>query len=220
MAPDLRTTPGTVCDNVSKTRGISVRCIGSQNKQGEISQAIAAAILDRSIVPGTELVQNDLAEELGTSRIPVREALITLELSGLVERLPNNHCVVVDLDGMALDAGMELVGELEAKVLLEAEPWRGGSVKVSFDTEMDELSFHHALANAAVPGLVGRTLRRGIETLVTFALGCDCHDAEAGIASVLEAEYAARMGDDGRARAALQAYFTRLAIEIRGVRER
>ena len=35
--------------------------------------------------PGTRLRQEAIARELGASRIPVREALITLENEGLVE---------------------------------------------------------------------------------------------------------------------------------------
>ena len=37
------------------------------------------------------MTQNELAESLGVSRMPVREALMILEYQGLIIRLPNNH---------------------------------------------------------------------------------------------------------------------------------
>ena len=43
------------------------------------------------------MTQNELAESLGVSRMPVREALILLEYQGLIDRLPNNHVRVASL---------------------------------------------------------------------------------------------------------------------------
>lgn len=48
--------------------------------------AIRDAILDRRLVPGATLVENDLATMLGVSRTPVREALSRLQLEGFVSR--------------------------------------------------------------------------------------------------------------------------------------
>ncbi len=57
-------------------------------------------IFSGSIKDGEELVQEFLAEKLGVSRMPVREALLQLELEGVLQRLPNRHMRVV---GMASD---------------------------------------------------------------------------------------------------------------------
>ena len=43
------------------------------------------AILTGKLVPGERLMENQLAEKLGVSRTPVREALRMLELENLVE---------------------------------------------------------------------------------------------------------------------------------------
>jgi len=48
-------------------------------------QTIRAAILDGVYAPGDELPEVTLADELGISRTPVREALLALHASGLVE---------------------------------------------------------------------------------------------------------------------------------------
>lgn len=39
-----------------------------------------------NIPDGSEMTQNELAESLGVSRMPVREALILLEYQGLIDR--------------------------------------------------------------------------------------------------------------------------------------
>ena len=46
------------------------------------------AILTGKLVPGERLMENQLAEKLGVSRTPVREALRMLELENLVELVP------------------------------------------------------------------------------------------------------------------------------------
>ena len=56
----------------------------------------AAAALRREIYAGelpdgAELRQEDIAAQLGISRLPVREAMQQLQNEGLLERLPNRH---------------------------------------------------------------------------------------------------------------------------------
>lgn len=50
--------------------------------------AIKAAILSLQLEPGAALVENELAGQLGISKIPLREALHQLENEGLVTRIP------------------------------------------------------------------------------------------------------------------------------------
>jgi GntR family transcriptional regulator of vanillate catabolism len=49
-------------------------------------------ILDRiargSLPPGARLSEPDLAEEIGISRTPVRDAVTQLQCEGLIERMP------------------------------------------------------------------------------------------------------------------------------------
>lgn len=58
---------------------------------------LRAAILQGRFVPGQRLDQGELARELGVSRIPVREALRTLDAEGLVELNPHHGAVVAEL---------------------------------------------------------------------------------------------------------------------------
>ncbi len=59
-----------------------------------IFDRIREDILNSIYQTGDKIVEAKLAEELGVSRTPVREALKQLELDGLVENIPNRGVVV------------------------------------------------------------------------------------------------------------------------------
>jgi DNA-binding GntR family transcriptional regulator len=59
-----------------------------------VVDSIREAILSGRLTPGETLVERRLAELLGVSKTPVREALITLAASGLVTVTPNRGAVV------------------------------------------------------------------------------------------------------------------------------
>jgi DNA-binding GntR family transcriptional regulator len=63
-----------------------------------IAQALRDDILNGSIAPGQRLRQEDIAERLGGSRLPVREALRILAAEGLVQIEPNKGARVPLLD--------------------------------------------------------------------------------------------------------------------------
>ena len=60
-----------------------------------VFNTLRRAILRGELVPGQRLMEIQLAEKMGVSRTPVREALRQLELEGLVQIIPNKGAVVV-----------------------------------------------------------------------------------------------------------------------------
>ena len=61
----------------------------------EVLQTLRESILNHSIPPGARLVQIDLANRLGVSRTPLREAIRLLEQDGLVRVSDGNRTVEV-----------------------------------------------------------------------------------------------------------------------------
>jgi DNA-binding GntR family transcriptional regulator len=59
--------------------------------------ALRAAILDGQLEPGVRLKEIPLAEQLGISRGPIREALRLLERDGLIELIPNRGAIVPEV---------------------------------------------------------------------------------------------------------------------------
>ena len=58
------------------------------------AEAIRQAILEGRLQPGERLKEEQLAEDLGISRTPIREALLILQTEGILEAIPRRGSVV------------------------------------------------------------------------------------------------------------------------------
>ncbi|HET7799176.1 MAG TPA: GntR family transcriptional regulator [Humibacillus xanthopallidus] len=63
-----------------------------------VTRALRDRIITGELAPGTRVVERQLAEQLGVSRVPVREALRALEREGFVEERATRGMVVRRLD--------------------------------------------------------------------------------------------------------------------------
>jgi DNA-binding GntR family transcriptional regulator len=70
-------------------------------------------ILSGTYAPGAPLRQDSLAAEFGTSKIPVREALVQLQSEGLVDIFPNRGFQVRPLASAELDEVFKLRLQIE-----------------------------------------------------------------------------------------------------------
>lgn len=64
------------------------------SRTARVLEIIRTAILSGELAPGSALVEQELAAQLGVSKTPVREALKTLEGTGLVEMAPYRGATV------------------------------------------------------------------------------------------------------------------------------
>jgi DNA-binding GntR family transcriptional regulator len=85
-------------------------------------EALRERILRGDYPEGEPLRQDALADELGVSRIPVREALRQLEAEGLVVFNPHRGAVVSTLSLEEIDELFELRAEIEVDLLRRSIP--------------------------------------------------------------------------------------------------
>jgi DNA-binding GntR family transcriptional regulator len=90
--------------------------------QAIVTDRVRAAILGGQLGPGERVPQDELAQQLGVSRMPVREALRILESEGLVELRPHRGAVVVDLLPEDIAEIFEIRAMLEARAAELAAP--------------------------------------------------------------------------------------------------
>jgi DNA-binding GntR family transcriptional regulator len=98
-------------DMANSARGGSLRY---ETAASIAEQAIRAAILDGVFAPGDELRELTLADELGLSRTPIREALLALQGAGLVEMTRGRIARVRERTPQELIDTYELRAEVEA----------------------------------------------------------------------------------------------------------
>jgi len=80
------------------------------------------AIIDGTFEPGEQLRDGELAQWLGVSRTPVREALLRLAQGGLVATRPGRSTVVTSLDARALHEARDVVAAIHRLAVTQAVP--------------------------------------------------------------------------------------------------
>lgn len=85
-------------------------------------EAIREAIVVGDLAPGTAIKDVELAERLGLSRTPVREALARLADEGLVESKPHSYTRVTPLDTAAVRDAHAVVQAMHALAARLAVP--------------------------------------------------------------------------------------------------
>ncbi|MFF3396992.1 GntR family transcriptional regulator [Streptomyces sp. NPDC002659] len=74
---------------------------------------IKQAVLDRRYEGGTLLTEGELADAVGVSRTPVREALLKLEVEGLIKLYPKKGALVLAV------SAQEIADVVETRMLVE-----------------------------------------------------------------------------------------------------
>jgi len=95
--------------------------------------AIKDAILSLRLEPGMPLVESELAEQLGISKTPVRDALQELEREGFVERVLFKGTYVTDVTIKDVEEVFQLRAVLEGLAASLAAP-------LFVDAELDEIA--------------------------------------------------------------------------------
>lgn len=121
-----------------------------------VFETIRNAIISGDLKPGERVMEVQMAESLGVSRTPVREAIRKLELEGLVIMLPRKGAYVADL------SVKDLTEVLEIRASLEGLAAGLASIRID-EAEIEELEvyalkFHKAIEEEDVDTLILRDL--------------------------------------------------------------
>ena len=92
-----------------------------------VAAYLREAILGGDLKPGMRIRQEEIAAKLGASRLPVREALRTLEAEGLTESEPHKGARVPRLSQHEVEVIYRMRERLEPLALLESLPLLGAT---------------------------------------------------------------------------------------------
>lgn len=95
--------------------------VGRSLLRDDVYQRLRDAIVDGTFAPGESLRDGELADWLGVSRTPVREAILRLAESGLIVARPGRSTVVADVEEAAVRNARDVVAamhELAARVAI------------------------------------------------------------------------------------------------------
>lgn len=199
---------------------------GGRVGRGRAYEALRQGIADGRHAPGDWLREGPLAQALGLSRTPVREALRALAAEGLVELVHNRGARVVRWTADDVEETYRLRALLEGeaaslaarrasaadRLLLEqthlAYAQSVGQARPTVEQAALNDAFHAAVLHAAAsPRLVALHAVITSAPLVARALaGYDDIDRQRSVLAHADILLAVRTGDDGLARAAMAAH--------------
>lgn len=112
---------------------------------GPIYEALKAAILSGALAPGEPLRQDEIARQHGVSKIPVREALLRLEVDGFVLFRKNRGAIVREVSPAEILNLMDIRVALECRALELAVPQMADSDLARAREILQDYDREHAL---------------------------------------------------------------------------
>ncbi len=129
-----------------------------------VFESMREAIIGGVLKPGERLMEIQLAEEMGVSRTPVREAIRKLELEGLVVMIPRKGAYVAEvslkdlanvfeiraaLEGLAASLAAERVTDDEVEKMERLLLYKEGENQTIEDIVITDTDFHAMVYNAS-----------------------------------------------------------------------
>jgi len=127
-----------------------------QTVTSQLTVRIRNRILAGSYAPGSALRQDALAAEFGTSKIPIREALVQLQSEGLVDIYPNRGFQVRPLAASELDEVFRLRLQIEPAAVGEGARLATASDRDAARNALALLNATLAAADLAPSGQLNR----------------------------------------------------------------
>ncbi|MFF8260927.1 GntR family transcriptional regulator [Streptomyces virginiae] len=200
-----------------------------------VYQHVKQGVLDRRYEGGTLLTEGELAEAVGVSRTPVREALLRLETEGLLRLYPKKGALVLPVSAQEINDVLEtrlLVEEFTVRKAVPAPP----GLLDRLEALLDEQRQHAAAGDLAAMMAADRGFHAEIVRSAGNQILCRLYDQlrdrqpRMGVALLhahpdrlqrtldehAEILDALRAGDAGAAAAAVRGHIGRVESLVRG----
>ena len=199
-------------------------------------------LLDGTFAGGALLSENELSQQLGLSRTPVRQAFVQLEAEGLLELYPKRGALVVPVAASEIEdvfearllveehcarraanavAGTELAAELEGLIAEQERAVAGAGSAMAAFARADR-HFHRAIVNAAGNAILTRlydALRDRQQRIATVSLARSPGDAARFIEEHRGIAEALARGDGAAAAERVSAHLRAARDVARSVRD-
>jgi DNA-binding GntR family transcriptional regulator len=213
---------------------------GSGPAAARVYAYVKERLLDGTFPGGALLSENELSQQLGLSRTPVRQAFVQLEAEGLLELYPKRGALVVPV------AASEIEDVFEARLLVEEHCARraasaGPALAAQLAEEIAEQEraiatgestsdfarsdrrFHRAIVSAAGNAILTRlydALRDRQQRIAAVSLARNPADAQRFVADHREIAAALERGDATAACELVSAHLRSARDAARGARDR
>ena len=122
---------------------VEIRQRRRTNLADEVAAHIRASILSGHLRSGQRIDQDAIAEQLGVSRLPVREALISLDREGLVHTIPRKGSYVARVDRDDISDHYQIFGQVAGLAAARAV------ARLDDDALAELIELHERMSRAA-----------------------------------------------------------------------
>lgn len=141
---------------------VSLDAIQPFQRNGSLHEYLRRLILDGAIPNGASISQVELAERLGVSRTPVREAMRMLQAEGIVDAEPNRRTHITSLDVGDIDTVYGCRVLLEATGVLVTVPTLDKSRIIELTEALETMRKHASDPNAEIWARAHRRFHRAL----------------------------------------------------------
>jgi DNA-binding GntR family transcriptional regulator len=213
---------------------------GSGSAAARVYAYVKERLLDGTFPGGGLLSENELSQQLGLSRTPVRQAFVQLEAEGLLELYPKRGALVVPVAASEIEdvfearllveehcarraasAGAALAAELAEELAEQERAIASGAP--SSDFARSDRRFHRAIVSAAGNAILTRlydALRDRQQRIAAVSLARNPADAERFIADHRDIAGALERGDEAAVSELVSAHLRFARDAARGARDR
>ena len=195
--------------------------IERKQTRDQIAQMIRYQILSGAMKAGDELTQENIAEQLGLSRMPVREALQSLEQEGFLVRLPNRHMQVSTLAVEDVSHIFRVIAVMAAELFALVPANQGELLRARVQElaragdNAGELAFHQLLISYLDNRYLAKAYQQFLDGYISYVILYLKENGQESALILSELANAIGNGEGGKIAQTTQRYFLMLAEIMR-----